>query len=210
MSNPWENIPLKAYENHMSLADVAQLQALNRIMRTQLAAWPKAVSVTILGIAGGNGLEHCGDNLGIVTGIDVNQEYLAECRRRFGRALGSRLQLKHMDLTDEDARLEPADLLIADLLIEYIGVRTFCKRISEVQAEYVSCVIQSSGVGEEFISQSPYQEQLKAIGELHRDVSADELCAGLMELNYVCILECAEKLPNGKRLVRLDFRRGEG
>ena len=38
MKNPWIDIPLEIYESHMSLSDVAQLQALNSIMREQVMA----------------------------------------------------------------------------------------------------------------------------------------------------------------------------
>ena len=57
MRNPWEEISLDDYENHMSLASVMQLQALNEMMREQLGSFP-ASRVMILGVAGGNGLEH--------------------------------------------------------------------------------------------------------------------------------------------------------
>ena len=35
--NPWEEIPLDDYENHMSLESVNQLQTLNMIMKEQLS-----------------------------------------------------------------------------------------------------------------------------------------------------------------------------
>lgn len=35
MHNPWEEIDLKVYENHMSLQSVYQLQALNELMKGQ-------------------------------------------------------------------------------------------------------------------------------------------------------------------------------
>lgn len=57
MSNPWEDIPLTDYENHMKLDSVKQLQAMNEMMKCQFDAYPIS-SVMILGIAGGNGLEH--------------------------------------------------------------------------------------------------------------------------------------------------------
>ncbi len=55
--NPWEDISLSDYENHMSLASVKQLQALNEMMKKQFEAYP-VESAMVLGIAGGNGLEH--------------------------------------------------------------------------------------------------------------------------------------------------------
>ena len=57
MKNPWEEISLEDYENHMRLDSVLQLQALNEMMKGQLEDYP-ASKVMILGVAGGNGLEH--------------------------------------------------------------------------------------------------------------------------------------------------------
>ena len=54
---PWEEIDLKVYENHMSLQSVHQLQALNELMKGQFHTYDVNTAM-ILGIAGGNGLEH--------------------------------------------------------------------------------------------------------------------------------------------------------
>ena len=43
MSNPWEEIALSDYENHMSLDSVKQLQAMNSIMKKQFGSYsPKS------------------------------------------------------------------------------------------------------------------------------------------------------------------------
>lgn len=57
MKHPWQTVPLSDYENHMQLSQVQQLPLLNQIMKEQLTAYP-IQSVVILGVAGGNGLEH--------------------------------------------------------------------------------------------------------------------------------------------------------
>ena len=57
MKNPWEEISLDDYENHMSLDSVYQLQTMNAIMKAQFEDY-QAETAMILGIAGGNGLEH--------------------------------------------------------------------------------------------------------------------------------------------------------
>ena len=57
MSNPWKDISLSDYENHMSLDSVMQLQSMNQTMKSQLEDYD-VHTVMILGIAGGNGLEH--------------------------------------------------------------------------------------------------------------------------------------------------------
>ncbi len=38
--NPWEEISLSDYENHMSPDSVKQLQAMNEMMNKQFAAYP--------------------------------------------------------------------------------------------------------------------------------------------------------------------------
>ena len=40
MKNPWEEIPLTDYENHMKLGSVMQLQAMNEMMKGQFDAYP--------------------------------------------------------------------------------------------------------------------------------------------------------------------------
>lgn len=96
--NPWNDIPLEIYESHMSLANIAQLQALNRIMREQVKACPYSESAAVLGVAGGNGLEYCLERFRMVYGIDVNPDYLEICAKRFSNAAGNQLRLEEMDL----------------------------------------------------------------------------------------------------------------
>jgi len=57
MSDPWLSIPLADYEGHMGADNVQQLSALSGLFKRALdVCLPD--SVAILGIAGGNGLEH--------------------------------------------------------------------------------------------------------------------------------------------------------
>ena len=75
MTNPWKEIKLDDYEGHMSLDSVKQLQTLNIMMKDQLAAFPVNTAM-ILGIAGGNGIEHVSkDKYKTVYGVDINEEY---------------------------------------------------------------------------------------------------------------------------------------
>ena len=60
MSNPWNEIPLSDYEAHMGSASIMQMQAINGMMKVQLESFP-VTEAMILGIAGGNGIEHIDD-----------------------------------------------------------------------------------------------------------------------------------------------------
>ena len=72
MSNPWEEISLNDYENHMSLDSVKQLQIMNSIMKEQFEDYPVSTTM-VLGVAGGNGLEHVSrDKYRTVYGVDCS------------------------------------------------------------------------------------------------------------------------------------------
>lgn len=203
MRHPWEEIALTDYEAHMRLDSVGQLQALDRLMARQLAAYP-ARTAAILGVAGGNGLEHVDpEKYEIVYGIDVNEDYLAACAARYPALVGC-VQTLCLDLTDEGRELPKADLVIADMLIEYIGVEVFAHRMRENAPRWVSCVIQKN-VDNSFVSNSPYLHVFDGIAELHTDIDARALIAAMEDAGYRAVLTEAEALPNGKRFLRLDF-----
>ncbi len=83
MSDPWLSIPLADYEGHMGADNVQQLSALSGLFKRALdVCLPD--SVAILGIAGGNGLEHANPAIiKRIVGVDINPGYLDEVRRRF-------------------------------------------------------------------------------------------------------------------------------
>ncbi len=120
MTNPWEEIPLSDYEQHMRLASVYQLQTMNQAIRKQLDAYP-VTSAMIVGVAGGNGLEHVDRaKYGRIYGVDINPSYLQEVEKRYA-ALRGCLQCLCLDLITDAGRLPRAQLLIANLLLEYVG-----------------------------------------------------------------------------------------
>lgn len=83
MNNPWKDINLSDYESHMALDSVQQLQAMNQMMKEQLNQYD-IQSAMILGIAGGNGLEHVDtEKLNKVYGVDINPEYLTITKKRY-------------------------------------------------------------------------------------------------------------------------------
>ena len=100
MKHPWQEIALSDYENHMSLDSVLQLQGMNAMMRDQLA-FGTGGAVMILGVAGGNGLEHIRkDKWRRVYGVDINAEYLRETARRHPELEGV-LECLQVDLAQE-------------------------------------------------------------------------------------------------------------
>lgn len=142
MNNPWKDISLSDYENHMAMDSVQQLQAMNQMMKGQLNQYDVQSSL-ILGIAGGNGLEHVDtEKLNKVYGVDINQEYLTITKKRYEN-LSDTLDCLCVDLASEAEKLPQADMLIANLLIEYIGYECF-KKSSDSDKTCI-CIVYNSG-----------------------------------------------------------------
>ena len=204
MGNPWETINLSDYEKHMSLESVYQLQALNEMMKEQLDAF-EADTVMILGIAGGNGLEHIRkEKVNKVYGVDVNPAYLAECEKRY-RELQGILEPVCVDLLSEKIKLPTAKVLIANLLIEYIGYECFKRVVRQVKPEYISCIIQINEE-ETFVSDSPYIHVFDCLEAVHHQMEAERLTKCMQEASYEKRGTTERVLPNGKKLVRIDFK----
>ena len=209
MSNPWAEIRLEDYEKHMALDSVRQLQALSGIMKAQLEAYPVRTAM-IFGIAGGNGLEHIDpEKYDRVYGIDINREYLQTAEERFA-GLGEKLQLMCLDLTKDAGKLPEAELVIADLVIEYIGYAAFTAAVKQAGARFVSCVIQINPEKEgTWVSDSPYLHVFTRLDEVHHEMAPEGLAAAMEAEGYREILRESTDLPNGKKLLRMDFEKTE-
>ena len=206
MSNPWEKIDLNDYESHMSLDSVCQLQALNQMMKEQFEAY-EISSVMILGIAGGNGLEHIDQNrIKKVYGVDVNRDFLAECEKRYAHLEGT-FEAVCADLLSADLQLPSAELVVANLLVEYIGYECFEKVIGQVKPKYVSCIIQIN-TGDSFVSDSPYLHSFDCLEEVHYQMEEMALTESMQRIGYVPGKILQRELPNGKKFIRLDFEKG--
>ena len=203
MNNPWKDISLSDYENHMAMDSVQQLQAMNQMMKGQLNQY-EVQSAMILGIAGGNGLEHVDiEKLNKVYGVDINQEYLTITKKRYEN-LSDTLDCLCVDLVSEAEKLPQVDMLIANLLIEYIGYECFKKVVTVTKPVYVSCIIQVN-VDDSFVSESPYLHAFDGLVPVHHQMAEQELQNSMNEIDYHLIQVLESQLPNGKKLVQFDF-----
>ena len=203
MSNPWEEISLSDYENHMKLSSVMQLQAMNKMMRGQFNTYPVS-STVILGVAGGNGLEHIDRNkFKKVYGIDINTEYLKAVKERYSD-ISDILECMQLNLIEETNKLPKAELLVANLLIEYIGYDCFKKAVEQVQPKYISCIIQIN-IDDSWVSDSPYIHAFDNLDRVHHQIEESSLIRVLKDIGYEQIKQLENPLPNGKKLGQIDF-----
>lgn len=203
MTNPWEEIDLTAYEKHMCSASVCQLQALNRIMKDQFYVYP-VQSIMILGVAGGNGLEHIDKRrIRQVYGVDINTNYLDRCVTRYPE-LQDVFDTIHTDLTQKISFLPYADLIVANLVIEYIGYACFQNVVRQIAPKYVSAVIQIN-TDNAFVSDSPYIHIFDRLDEVHRQIEENALTDAMEQIGYRKAMQTNIGLPNNKKLIRMDF-----
>ena len=203
MSNPFLEIPLDVYEKHMSLDTIQQLPILNNVMKKQLQSY-EVNSVIILGIAGGNGLEHIDtQKTDIVYGVDINEKYLEVCRQRYSK-LNGHFKTVCVDLTNKDVKIPKAELVIANLFVEYVGYDAFAHHIKVMSPKFISIIIQ---INEQdgFISESPYIHAFDRVSEVHHQMEENKLSDTLAEIGYSKLYREDIPLPNGKKFVQVDF-----
>lgn len=198
MFNPWEDINLCDYESHMSLESVYQLQMLNEMMKDQFYSYNiKTIMVRI---------EHINkDVFEKVYGVDVNAKYLTECRKRYVE-LKDVFETICVDLLSENLQLPCSELLVANLLIEYIGYECFQRVVKIVNPKYVSCIIQIN-TGDSFVSDSPYIHAFDSLDKVHHQMEEAVLINSMEDIGYQKEKTEERELPNGKKLIRVDFVR---
>jgi hypothetical protein len=189
----------------MSDSSVGQLQLLREITGAQLAAFPSR-SIGILGIAGGNGLDLI-DPTGTdaIYGFDINAEYLRACELRYRTRLGDRLRLVDANI-DRSLVIDRVDLLIANLVVEYLGLEEFAAFVGANAASIgvLSCVIQRNGSAG-FISESEHAAAFDALALASWDIEPEALDTAMRDAGLTILGRHEYELPNGKSLVRQDF-----
>ena len=190
----------------MSDAQVGQIQKLHDITGEQLAEHPSR-AIGVLGIAGGNGLDLIdSQTTDAVYGYDVNPHYLAACEARYRDSLGDRLHLIEARI-DRSLTIERVDLLIANLIIEYVGAEEFVSfaAANAPSIGALSCVIQRNDA-EGFVSSTDYSSSFDALASVSSDIDPDSLTAAMSHAGFLVLGRCNYPLPNGKALLRQDFR----
>jgi hypothetical protein len=206
--HPWRGIDLDVYEQHMADPRVGQLQRLHEITGEQLAAYPSR-TIGVLGVAGGNGLDLIDpETTDAVYGYDINPDYLAACETRYRDDFGDRLHLIETRI-DRSLMIERVDLLIANLIIEYVGIDVFVA-FAAANARSIgvlSCVIQRNNA-EGFVSSTEYVSSFDALASVSSDIDPETLTSAMSDGGFVALDRCDYPLPNDKILIRQGFRPG--
>jgi threonine dehydrogenase-like Zn-dependent dehydrogenase len=196
-SNPWLSIPLADYEGHMGA--VKQLDALSALFARALEVCAPE-SVAVLGIAGGNGLE-CLDATVVrrIVGIDINDRYLDEVRRRFGRH--ANLELHCVDLSRDDPRVAPVALVHAALFFEHAGLgRALESALSLVgPGGHLSVVLQVPDRHQQSVTLTPFPS-MQTLAERFSFVDVSHFRGLLEKRAFRFLQEELRPLSTGKTL----------
>jgi len=203
-NNPWTQIPIADYEQHMSHSSVGQLSLLNSLTKKYLAKI-KPATCLFMGIAGGNGLEHIDNDISKnVIGIDINQEYLDVCFKRYNDRIDF-LQLLNLDITRNTNQICSADFIWAALVLEYAGIDK-CLEFSKsniLPGGHFIATIQSNN---NLQSVSPTGvESVKKAGLIFKTIDPEIMLVKAKEMGYTLIDDEVNQLPNGKTFLTFDF-----
>jgi len=188
----------------MSDDAVRQTQMLDAIMKEQLNVL-LARRVIIFGIATGNGLRHINPaRTHEVIGIDINAGFLAVCRERYDRGTYF-LRLIEADMDTATFTLPPADLIIANLFLEYVDLHhwiVFIRRCIH-PGTLLSVVLQRNN-GAPFVTDTG-NVRLQPLADCHHDLLPEDFITAMERYSFVCHRKEIHDLPGQKQFIRIDL-----
>lgn len=202
--NAWNQIPLQDYELHMQHETVAQAQLLSSLTNKYLRKYSPQIPL-FLGISGGNGLEHIDlERTKSVYGIDINNSYLEETRKRFGEKI-KQLVLVNSDIAISNESFVKADFVWAALIFEYIDIQRGFEFINNNSGNSAKLIITiQSNNGNQSVSQTGV-ESIKAVKDIFTIVDADYLRSVAQMSGFELIGSEENIMPNGKSLLTYEF-----
>ena len=172
------------------------------IIRTLIKKLLIIILMILCGISDTQRLFHLSRQLSFCN-LKIN---LQETQKRYSN-LADILQCLHLDIVCETEKLPQSQLLVANLLIEYIGYDAFVRAVNIINPEYISCVIQINTDEEMWVSDSPYIHAFDGLDEIHHQMESDVLNEKMNSIGFKLILQDMTELPNSKALVRQDYQK---
>lgn len=206
MSSPWLRVPLDQYEGHMSAPGVEQFDVLSALFANAVT-YARPATVAILGIAGGNGLEHIDSEATTRTvGIDINPDYLETVRKRYPKLPG--LELHRLDLSGPIATIDPVELVHAALIFEHAGTgRCLDNALALVAPDgRFSVVLQLPGKPGHEVAQTSFDAMQHLKSDFHL-IDPAQLQKTLEARNWTLEEQSQIPLPSEKALWMGIFRR---
>ena len=181
----------------MSSAEVQQLGALSDLFAEAIGRC-RPFSIAVLGIAGGNGLDHIDSNITPrVVGLDLNPLYLEAVRQRYSHLPG--LELHCVDLSEQHVELEPVQLVHAALVFEHAGVDCCLENATSMilPGGNLSVVLQLPTESGQTVGASQFSS-IQNLESHFSLISPAWLCESLAGRGFRLIHQTTRALPAGK------------
>jgi len=181
----------------MSSAEVQQLGALSDLFAEAIGRC-RPFSIAVLGIAGGNGLDHIDSNITPrVVGLDLNPLYLEAVRQRYSHLPG--LELHCVDLSEQHVELEPVQLVHAALVFEHAGVDCCLENATSMilPGGNLSVVLQLPTESGQTVGASQFSS-IQNLESHFSLISPAWLCESLAGRGFRLIHQTTRALPVGK------------
>lgn len=195
--NPWLDISISDYVNHMSSPEVGQYQLINECFRTVLNKY-KPNRIFVPGCTIGNGFEHINwGSVKIVTALDINPDFLAALRDIY--PLERKLELINEDLQQFNPFGRQFDLIFAALFFEYVDLSHSLKKLREMmdKSSILVTLIQLPGKNQSKVTKTMYKslEQLSPYMNL---ITKENFENELEKSGFSIISGIQKTLDNGK------------
>lgn len=180
----------------MSSSQVHQLEPLSTLF-AQVLSRTRPTSVAILGVAGGNGLEHINPEITHrVLGIDFHPDYLAQVQARYPQ-----WEMLQHDLTQPLPPIDPFDLVYAALVLEHTGLGTPVENALALLAPgaTLAVVLQLPSTLAPGVSTGTYAS-IQQLGSIFRFIDPDALLAELSGKGLNLLEHSQTPLASGKAL----------
>ena len=198
MPNPWLSIPLSDYEGHMESPGVQQLSALSQFFARVLQEC-RPRSVAVLGVAGGNGLEHIPrTSVERLVGVDINPDYLKELSQRYKDVAA--LEVHCVDIATERVPAQPVDVVHAALIFEHTGLGPALESAVALIAPggRLSVVLQLPG-SEHDVAPTPFPS-IQTLRDHFTLIDPADLRTELLAAGFHLVDEARRAIPAGKAL----------
>ena len=196
-SNPWLDIDISDYVNHMSSSEVGQYALINECFRHLIQKY-NSEFIFVPGCTIGNGFEHIDWNkIEKITALDINPEFLNILGNRFP---GERkLEIVNTDFLNYNSNKNKYDLIFVALLFEYVSLSSALTKIKNMMKEssILFSIIQLPDENQSKVSKSKYKS-LEKLGPYISLITVDEFEKELNESGFCIKWSEQRKLVNGK------------
>ncbi len=205
--NPWLTIRAEDYERHMADPQVRQTEFLNGVFKGLLRSHP-ARRLLVVGCSTGNGFEHMDFHaVERVVAVDINPEYLAILRGRFGEHL-DKIETICADINDCDRPDGEFDLVHCALIFEYVNADSTVRQLSRWLAPggIMSVVLQLDDSAHEAVTDTAYQS-LKHLEGFMKLVESERFDAIAAANGFEIIERRTRRLDSGKEFYVALFKK---